>query len=434
MKEKIGVLIKNYWEAYFPASAGKDQNFFTALNLSILFLMAIFIFVNPLLLSSVSNLSLYLSLLFLIILLIFKKTDFTLRTPLTLPFALFFFWAVFGLFFALDFNNSLNDIRSHLLKYLIAFFLLINYFNSQKRLEILSWLVISSTTIFTIGAIIYFYFVLGEPFTARLGTSRQLLGYKGFGDMFTGIMCYAIIFSITLILHYLYRSKSKTVKILLGVCVFILTVATILNQSRGAVIALFISLVILSIINKKTLIFVLAAVILIIAMPGFRDRVESRGLFTDVRTKMYRLTIEVIKDYPITGVGFGMQIYPNAKLVNLRKYNEKLPEKYQQKPWWIINTPHNTYLDIAVRTGIVGLIFFLSVLLIAVLMLWRIWRKSRNDYHKSWAVCLLASLASFLTLALFSDATYGSRAVLLYIILSMIVILWNLAKKETSEI
>jgi hypothetical protein len=53
--------------------------------------------------SAVNEFCFSLSLLALIILLVFRKADFTLRSPLTLPFALFFLWVVFGLLFTLDF-------------------------------------------------------------------------------------------------------------------------------------------------------------------------------------------------------------------------------------------------------------------------------------------------------------------------------------------
>ena len=147
----------------------QTEKVFKILNFSIPLLMGIYLLVNPLPVSAVSESCFYLSLLILIILLTFKKTVFTLRSPLALPFILFFLWAVFGLFFTLDFKNTLHDLRSHLLNYLIIFYIFVNYFNSQKRLEILSMIVIVGATIFSVGAINQYYFIERFPFSERLG-------------------------------------------------------------------------------------------------------------------------------------------------------------------------------------------------------------------------------------------------------------------------
>ena len=146
------------------ASGEKAKILFAALNYSIPIFMGIYLFANPLPAAVVNEFCFYLSVSALILLLVFRKTTFTLRSPLTLPFILFFVWVVFGLFFTLDFKNTLHDLRGHLLEYLIVFYLLVNYFNSQKKLKIISWIVIASATFFSIGALIQFYIIEGFSF------------------------------------------------------------------------------------------------------------------------------------------------------------------------------------------------------------------------------------------------------------------------------
>jgi hypothetical protein len=131
--------------------------------------MGIYVFVNPLPLASINEICFYLSCAALIILLFFRKTDFTLLSPLTLPFALFSLSAVCGLFFTLNERDTLHDLRGQLLEYLIIFYLLINYFNSLKKLEILTLIVIVSATVFSFGLVIHYYFIEGFPFSERLG-------------------------------------------------------------------------------------------------------------------------------------------------------------------------------------------------------------------------------------------------------------------------
>lgn len=401
------------------------EKIFSILNFSIPLFMGIFIFANPLPLSAINEICYYSSIFVLLLLIAFKKTTFSLRTPLTLPFVLFFLWAVFGLFFTLDFKNTLHDLRGNLLEYLIVFYLLVNYFNSQKKLEIIAWIAIASTTVFSVGAIIQCYFIEGFPLITRLGLTFR-------AEMTTDYLGFITIFGVCLSLHFLYKVKNIFYKILLANCFFIMIAATLLTQSRGSLLGLIAALVIFCFHNKKNVIFIIVTIFIILLMPGIKERAAMNELTKDIRIKMNRLTIEVIKDYPIVGIGFGGEIF--GKFVDLKRYNSQLPPEYQQNAnIGIVGSPHNTILDIAVRTGLVGLVLFLSILITSAWMLWRAIRLKQGEYFKSWAICLFACLASFMIPALFADAAFGPRVVVFYTILAMITILWNIAKKKKNE-
>ena len=404
----------------------QTEKIFRILNFSIPLFMGIFIFANPLPLSAINEICYYSSILVLLLLIALKKTTFSLRSPLTLPFILFFLWAVFGLFFTLDFKNTLHDLRGNLLEYLIVFYLLVNYFNSQKKLEIIAWIVIASTTVFSVGAIIQCYFIEGLPFTTRLGFTFR-------GEMTTDYLGFITIFGICLSLHFLYGSKNVFYKIILASSFLIITIATLLTQSRGSLLGLLVALLILCFHNKKNIIFIIITVLIILLMPGISGRIKNEGFTKDIRIKMNRLTIEIIKDHPIVGIGFGGEIF--GKFVDLKRYNSQLPPEYQQDASiCIVGSPHNTMLDIAVRTGIVGLILFLSILITSVWMLWKTLRLKQGEYFTSWAICLFACLVSFMIPALFADAAFGPRVVVFYTILAMITILWNIAKKNEHSV
>ena len=403
----------------------QTEKIFRILNFSIPVFMGIYLFANPLPLSAVNEFCFYLSVAALILLLVFRKTAFTLRSPLTLPIALFFLWSVFGLFFTLDFKNTLHDLRGHLLEYLIVFYLLVNYYNSQKKLEIISWLVIASATIFSIGAIIQYYFIEGFPFSARLGLTFR-------GSMPTDLIGFITTFSSILALHLFHKNKSVTYKILFIACFLLTTAATLLTQSRGSLIGLGASFIILCFANKRNLIFVVLAALLIFLTPGMSDRIKSEGFTKDIRAKINQLTIEVIKDHPIAGIGFGMQIYGNKNVLDLEKLNKQLPPEYQQNGA-IIAAPHNTILDIAVRTGIVGLALFLYILITSLWMLWKTLNLKKDEYFRSWAICLFACFVSYMIPALFADTTFGPMVIIFYTMLAMITILWNLVQKDKNE-
>jgi len=407
----------------------KPDWIFSVLISAIPLLTAIYIFFVPFPhTTSIKEFCFYGSLFALIVLLIFKKTNFSLRSPLTPPFALFFLWGLFGLFFALDLTNSLHDLRAHFLKYVAIYYLLVNYFNSHKKLEVLSWIIITSATIFSLGAIICFYFVDGNPFSTRLGIT--------FLEIHTDYIGFVLIFALILALNKSIGNQSIIIRVLLFISAFILCLTTLLTQSRGSLIALLIAIIILSFLNKKILIFIIITILLVVVIPGFKERMNPQGILHNARVQMNVFTIEIIKAYPITGIGFGMQIYGNEKLVDFNKFDKKLPKEYQGGyggKGTFIGSPHNTILDIAVRTGIVGLILFLSIVLTALWMIWQTWKSAKSEYFKSWIACSFAAFFSFMVAALFADTTFGPQAVVFYTILAIITILWKMKEQSPDE-
>ncbi|MCK4468783.1 MAG: hypothetical protein KAU60_10565 [Desulfobacterales bacterium] len=183
------------------------EKIFKILNLSVPILMGIFIFFNPFPhTTAIKEICFYSSFFIVLILIYFKKIDFSFKSPLTLPFVLFTAWAFIGLFFALDKGNSIHDFHAHLLKYLVLYYILINSFNSRKQLVGLSWMIIVSATIFSIGEIYYFYFMLGNSFSAKLvtGLTEIPVNWVGF------ITVTAAIFS----LHHIITSNNLQIKII----------------------------------------------------------------------------------------------------------------------------------------------------------------------------------------------------------------------------
>jgi O-antigen ligase len=403
---------------------GKSEKAFNFLNYSIPLLMGIYVFINPLPLSALSEFCFYLSVLALLILIGFKKTAFSLRSPLTLPFVLFSLWAVFGLFFTLDVSNTMHDLRVHLLNYLIFFYLLINYFDSKERLEILAVIVIFSATVLSLWTDISYYFVDGYPFTSRLGIGAN------FKDMPCINIGFITLPAIILAFNRLQNSKAMTNTLLYTLSIIILIITTFLTQSRGTLFGLLAGLIILCFSNRKFIVVLIAALILSFLVPGLTGRFDPETMIHDERIKTDHLAMEVIKAHPITGIGFGMQIYPNPNLVDLDKLNNQSPAEYRQVN--VIRYPHNTILDITVRTGIFGLLLYLNILFASLLLVWKVYKMAKSPYFRSWSIFLTACLISYLIPALFTDTTFSARAIIFYIVLAMIVILWNLVRKEKT--
>jgi len=403
----------------------KKENVYRLLNVSLPFLIGVHIFFNPFpQLTAIQEISFYGSVLILIVLLSLRKTTFSFKTPLTTPFILFVLWAGVGLFFALNKTNTIHDIYAHLLKYLMVFFLLVNYFNSVKYFEILRNLIILSTAVFASYLLIYFYFILGKPFDVKLG-------YIMAWEIPSNFISVLTIFALLLTLNIYNFNGLKIYKLIGLLPASILIFTTLATKTRAAILALPIAVVVCFIANKKMMAVFLVSILLIVSLMPVGDRFTPKDLAsklsTDDRGNIWYTFWEIIKEHPVTGIGYGIQTYDDDNF--LHKYNQRVPSLYRQPVPH--RSPHNFYVDITVRMGFVGLSIFIFTIYQMLWMARDIMKCSRNRFVKKWALCLIAALLAWLIQAFFESLVSGPTAMIFFIILAMMTILWNL-REETE--
>jgi len=405
------------------------------LNLSVPVLMGIFIFFNPFPhTTAIKEIGFYSSFFIVLILIYFKKIDFSFKSPLTLPFALFTAWVFIGLFFALDKEGSIGDFRAHLLNYLVFYYILINFFNSPKRLVGLSWVIIISATIFSIGEIYYFYFMLGNSFSTKLlpGLNEIAVNQIGFITVTATIFSlYYIVTTGTIFsLYHIITPGTLYVKIISFIWLFPLCFLSVLTQTRSTALALFLPAILLC-KNKKIMVVWLGIISIVVAMTPVGNRFIHINPITDLRLDINYTTLEIIKDFPIIGIGFGMETYGNRKCINLNEYNKKVPVKYRQKSIHIF--PHSILFSIAVRTGLVGFALFLYILFMSFKTCWNCIRHGKDDFIRRWGLCVASVLVAVIVIGIFEAWSRHVQEVVLYTALAMMTIVWKLDHVETKK-
>lgn len=395
-----------------------DFQLFEVLNKSIPVLMGIFIFFNPFPhTTSIKEICFYLSVFIVLVVLSFKKTKCSLKTPLFLPFGLFVGWAFLGLFFALNKENSIHDFYAHLLKYIVLYYILINFFTSRKRLVALSWIIIVSATIFSIGGLFYYYFILGNSLA-----TRYALGL--FSEIPTNLIGIVTVFAIILSLHHLFTEIQLYRSATLIICLFPLFAATLLTQARGTFLALTLAIILVLSKREKALIVLLSIIVIVVAVAPIGNRFAQKDILHDIRIAANLITFEILKDYPITGIGFGMQAYGNG--IDLGAYNEKVPEKYRHKSKKILTDPHSMLPSTLVRLGFVGLVLFLYILGTFLRMCWRSTKYGKDDFIKNWGLCITSAFVAFFVIGIFEPVFSHVPEVVLFTIFAMMTILWQL--------
>lgn len=389
-------------------------------------LLILFLFLNPIPhTTAIKEICFYLSFILLIILLYFKKTDFFLHTPLLQPFLLFVVWCIFGLIFALNKQNSFHDVYAHLIKYIAVYYLLVNFINTRKRFIYLIWSIIASATIFSIGEMTQFYFIMGKSISTKLG-------FEHLTELPSNTIGIVTVFAIALSIPLLRRDPKLYRKGLLILCILFLSMATLLTKALSALIAMGFLFIIIFPKNKKVMtalfLFLFAAATLLPIKEFLRTDYIINKIKNDERIKIGFMFIEMTKDYPITGIGFGMQTYYDKALLD--KYNSRVPIQYKQiDPH---KAPHNFMIDVAVRTGFVGLGLFLYILFASIRMSWNVIRQAKDYFFSDWELCCMGALFAILIQGLFENTMSGPPAIILYTIFAMMTILWRLHMESVT--
>jgi O-antigen ligase len=400
-----------------------DFKIIDLLNQSVPILLGIFIFFNPFPhTTAIKEISFYLSVVIVVVLVLFKSTEFSFKTPLLVPFGIFVFWSFLSIFWALNVENTIHDFYSHLIRYIIFYFITVNFFNSKERLVCLSWVIIISSTAFSVGGLIYYYLILNNSLSARFASS--------FTHIPTNFVGFVTLFAIILTLHNIFTDNHLYRRVFLFICLFTLSAATLLTQTRSSLVALFIAGGIMLIKNKKSIfIFTLIFLIIFVATP-LRKRFSLENILHNERIPNYYIMFEVIKSYPIMGIGFGNETYGTN--IDLKDYQKKIPPNIKSIPHPLLVDPHNMLFSIVVRLGLVGLVLFLYVLFVFGKMCVKSIKEGKDYFIKSWGRCIVSAFVGFFIIGIFEPSFSHLQETVFFTILSMITIVWRLDEKLIS--
>jgi O-antigen ligase len=217
---------------------------------------------------------------------------------------------------------------------------------------------------------------IGGAGFASLYTIRQQQHYgAGIEEFRAGGMSgdpnyYALLVGLWIPLTFLwvFSSRPRWERLLCGGCLFAMLIGSIIAASRGGTLGLAAAFVYLILRSEHRIRNLLAVGILIIPLmflllllpssplhrlthPNAGDRFAEQA-----RLIAWKSGIRMVKAHPLAGVGLH-----NFKPVILQYEDTSwLTETNNYQP--IVNIAHNTYVELAAETGLLGLLFFLGVL------------------------------------------------------------------------
>lgn len=317
----------------------------------------------------------------------------SLNTPLSMPVALFTGWAFIGLFWALDVGASLHDIRSHLLKYIVLFLLLTIFFNSRAKIRLLFWAIIVSVVISGFHDMYFFYVVDKNSFLTRMCISNHQLPVGPLGFM--------ALFAAMLTVYLLRIGEGLWGKCALSLCLVGLSLIIFVTQMRSLLVSLPFVVVALFWDNKKILVAVMLAVVLVFL--GFFTKLRSLdniGSYTDRLTINY-MSLLMIKEHPITGMGFSMETPGDSRFVDHEKLREQVPIAIKNEGVEY-TSPHNMWIGLTIQTGVIGLILFFAVWITGIRMCLKLIRDAVSLENRLLGQLVLSAILLFSVYGLFN--------------------------------
>lgn len=394
----------------------KTENY--AANL-IMFFLSVYVVINPLPhTTTIQAICFYGALLLFIGMNSVKRINiFQFNTPLLVPTILFVIWVVAGLFFAVDKQNSMHDIYSHFFKYIILCIMFVNIFNNRKKIEILSWIIIFSVVFFILYSLYKFYVVTGLDISTKFFYNLQGMTYN--------LLSIPIFFAAFLVLCNCIIIKKVHSKLLVLLLLIPLVFASVLTQARSAFLALAISSFVFLFFYKKKLIPVIIVICIgiLLAFSPLKDRFKQ-DVSTNIRVNHALLVMEVLKDYPLTGIGFGMETFGYS--LDLDFYKNKFEKTYNLKYGQevVLIDPHNMYTDILVRTGLPGFALYLFFVFALFRMLWSM-RLSKDVFLRVWSFGVASSLVAYFIIGFFEPVFSHVHEFYFMLMVSLAAILWK---------
>lgn len=292
-----------------------------------------------------------------------------------------------------------------------------NYIDDNSVHKIIFLIIILGIVVSTIGILQYFYFN-GDIPKSWVDRNVYTISYRAYSTFFNPNIL-ALFLNLTFLagLVYFELNKSRKYNIISALCLVLSTICLLLTYSRSGWISLSLSLVGISIINKKYTKYAVLFPVIFIAFDilGGVGRLYPQNIAVDssvsYRKEIWAASLGIIKDNIVFGIGQGTTW-------------EQLP-LYSNTIKAYVSHVHNIYLQKLVDTGIVGLIFFFYFIKY-------VWERIKKDVYKSKEISIISFgfYIAILTNGLFDGTSFQAQlSIYLWLLIGI-----SLGKAETKEI
>jgi O-antigen ligase len=328
-------------------------------------------------------------------------------------------WSLLSLTAALNYREGYWEIGRHLLHLVLLFIIMTAVAQEPAQLLKICCAVTIISLLHGLVGILQFYEI---AFTSLPGNYKPY-GFMTNRNLFGSAQAFLLPFAI-----YTFYAGKRSWKIVAGFALTIIVISLLLSQTRSAwlsgaaifIVSLLLVLIFVPSQRKRWMLASFAAIAVaaaLISLLIFSDKeselaksVTERAasltvnaspqsaadVNTSERLKMWKKTVSMIKDHPLTGVGSG-----NWKVV-IPSYG--LANTVFAKGYFAPDRVHNTYLQIASETGVPGAIFYFGMWVLIAIAGFKLIRKTNSNDKKILVILMLAGLSAVAVDSLFSFA------------------------------
>jgi len=344
-----------------------------------------------------------------------KKSKGVLRTPLDLPIIIFVIIGFISTFNSLILKQSLIAMPVVTVVIFLSYYLVFSNITDKKFLK-------KFVLAMILGGTIIAYFGIYERSMEGIKQSYVTL-------INPNILAGYLILIIPIVSSLLFYAPKGSKKALLAFSFITMVICLILTRSRAGWLALVGAMIFLVIIEKRKRLAIGLTLVLIVVtsilIPSVRIRLvtifDLNSLVNEERIYGAKSALQMIKDYPLTGVGVNnfYHVYPQYQLPEAREH--------------LIHA-HNIFLQIGAEMGLFGLAVFLWLLIKVFKVGWKTLKKIKEgDYLRALVIGLLGSLVAFLVNQQFDYIwVKASLFIFFWVLLAILLVIRNIALKEKN--
>ncbi|GAB4536364.1 MAG: O-antigen ligase RfaL [Thermodesulfovibrionia bacterium] len=291
----------------------------------------------------------------------YRRDLYLLKDPVSIS-----FWTYIGITAILvpssiDPLYSFMELRHEPLKSALLFPVIATVMTDEKRLKRIPYVCLFTAILIVLNA--YYSYIVYDIPILKPNTPLMYVWHNKFARYLNLLLAFSFI------LYLLWKRHS--LRLLLTLSFIISILALILSTSREGYLA-FLTIAsiwglylwksrghnFLKTISIVVLIFIALGILSIISFPDVRERIfltVSHIKTLNERAEPWEPAFYAIMKRPITGWGYGKGIFYKTEPYSHIPYT-KVPEK----------GPHNTYIDILFSQGVVGLISYVSLILVSI--------------------------------------------------------------------
>ncbi|NIA12931.1 MAG: hypothetical protein GWP08_02530 [Nitrospiraceae bacterium] len=278
-----------------------------------------------------------------------------------------------GFFRGHGFSAVLQDCRQYT-EYVVLYLLVIHRVRTRRQMKAVLLSFLAGMTLLAVHAILQRFTGIGIAATQLISDTIYHQGIRS-GSFYGatplgGMMVLALGVTAGLALS----TRSIAAKAILGVCACLCLTAAVFTNTRASWMAIaFGGLFLFTSIHKTRAVIlftVLGAIVFSTALgPIVMHRMRKLEISKTERSLLERVNYYtaawyIFREHPVLGLGWGCEF--NVRQININK-RYVAPERYgriRQRTQWNKSTVHSAYLQVLVRTGLLGLGGLLVMLIV----------------------------------------------------------------------